>query len=336
MQLKRLVLIGIFWVLLAPFIVEVSLRIGTYLGLRASLVKKSIYSETLYEKLPSIGYRILPNKKNVLHRLEYKNGTFFESLISTDEYGRRIVPSNNNKAKNAVLIFGDSFVFGEGVNDNESIAHFLADELENTNVYPYAANGYGPQHMLWLLENVDIRAQIQQRKVEHGFYIFIPHHLSRVVGSSTTVQFAPDYEFVAGKLETSGIFYTKHNFRARLFNFLQNLELIHLLQIEFSSKSVESARALNCAILRQAAERFRNEFPGATFTVVIHRGKGAKNIIQHCGPAPGFNVFDWSYSANLPGHTISDGQHPNPLSNKKLAADLKRLILSTVPGDKAQ
>lgn len=62
-------------------------------------------------------------------------------------------PPNTNR----IVVVGDSFSFGEGVNDNETYSAALEKKLAKTEVLNLAVHGYGTDQMLLRLESTGLR-----------------------------------------------------------------------------------------------------------------------------------------------------------------------------------
>ena len=58
-----------------------------------------------------------------------------------------------------VLVFGDSFTFGEDVSDDETYAHFLQQRLPGVEVLNFGVHGYGHDQMLLYLQEEGLRYQ---------------------------------------------------------------------------------------------------------------------------------------------------------------------------------
>ncbi len=89
------------------------------------------------------GYRMRPGA----FQLTYQKRSFdtiqrFHFYVRVFEDGNRYVgvppyPTNRN-----VFVFGDSFVFGEGVNDEQTFTYLLQSRFPNTRFHLYAYSGY--------------------------------------------------------------------------------------------------------------------------------------------------------------------------------------------------
>lgn len=89
----------------------------------------------------------------VIHReLRYEK-ELFDARYTFNEKNRRIMPENDANPKADLMIFGCSYSFGHGLNDEETWPWLLAKDLGPAwRVENYAFNGFGPQQMLAMLE----------------------------------------------------------------------------------------------------------------------------------------------------------------------------------------
>lgn len=90
------------------------------------------------------GWTLKPNLKNKLH---------YAAVINSNHEGIRGSKENHEDKK--ILFFGDSFCFGEGVDDDETISYFTEKKFSNTSVLNLGVHGYGiDQQYLYLKETI--------------------------------------------------------------------------------------------------------------------------------------------------------------------------------------
>jgi len=93
---------------------------------------------------PKRGWTLKPNLKNKLH---------YAATISSNSKGIRGIREEFTEKK--VLFLGDSFCFGEGVDDNETIPAFFEKKLKNIQTINLGIHGYGiDQQYLYLKETI--------------------------------------------------------------------------------------------------------------------------------------------------------------------------------------
>lgn len=90
----------------------------------------------------------------VFERIQRFDAEIFDVVYTLNDRGWRKMPGANVNAENDLLIFGCSISFGYGLENNQTWAWKLARLLgPDWKVENYAANGYGPGHMLCMLEH---------------------------------------------------------------------------------------------------------------------------------------------------------------------------------------
>ena len=126
-----------------------------------------------------------------------------ESLIFDVTYsfknGLRTV-SNNDTSNYHISLLGGSHIFGEGLNDNQTIAYYLNYFSDKSyNISNYGFNGYGTHQALNSIE----RSKEEDSVV---IYYFITEHINRAAGKSIWDKNGPCYEFKNNKLIYTGSF----------------------------------------------------------------------------------------------------------------------------------
>ena len=168
-----------------------------------------IFSKFRQEKFPypnlysfdkTLGYKHKPNIEfnkviytsttNFSYSMPYTNriisasniNLFSSVLYTTDAYGRRISPQKTGKK--TILLFGCSYIFGEELNNNETINYYLS-EITDYEIHNYAVSGYGTQQMLGILDEENFTIEEVNQSV-YALYFYIPEHIRRVIGDMQT------------------------------------------------------------------------------------------------------------------------------------------------------
>ncbi|MDR0339173.1 MAG: hypothetical protein LBH65_02725, partial [Desulfovibrio sp.] len=120
--------------------------------------------------------------------------------------GWRVTPQHP-EASTAVVVFGCSFAFGEGLEDEQSFPWQLAERLgPGYQVFNFGFPGYGAHHMLsWIESGIldDIAARYSK---VHVFYSTIRGHELRGLGYSQWDPYGPWYGFDKGRIVRKGVF----------------------------------------------------------------------------------------------------------------------------------
>ncbi len=140
---------------------------------------------------PDLGYRLRPNRKTIATST-FKGERVYQATYTVTPRSTRATPDAPVGA-DAYLFMGDSFVFGQGVQDAETLgAQFarLCDFKVQTVIF--AAPGYGPNHLVRALE-IDTLAPFFPAGVKAVITWIIPAQLARVLGEGEWLGAAPRY-----------------------------------------------------------------------------------------------------------------------------------------------
>ncbi|MCB0213954.1 MAG: SGNH/GDSL hydrolase family protein, partial [Anaerolineae bacterium] len=123
-----------------------------------------------------LGYVVRPDAQ--IHSIKKMGDeVIYDVVYTTDSYHRRITPVDNPEQRDKfMLFFGDSFTFGEGVHDNETLPYYVAQDLPDYMPYNYGLSGYGPQQMLAKLQSDDLATEVTESD-GIAIYIFIDAHV---------------------------------------------------------------------------------------------------------------------------------------------------------------
>jgi hypothetical protein len=129
--------------------------------------------------------------------------------FSTNSHGFRRTPEIDSKK--ATLFFGCSFMFGEGLNDDETIP-WIFSKLTDQRAYNFSAPGYAPNHMLAMLENDYFDSTLNREYDNANIVIMlINEHLYRATGAWDPILSdrigSPRYIIESNTLKRDGNFY---------------------------------------------------------------------------------------------------------------------------------
>lgn len=126
------------------------------------------------------------NKKNTVarHCLIDNGKVLFNATYRTDEFRRRLTPSGAVGRKSRfIALFGCSFTFGIGVNDDETMAHYLGKLDPEARPYNYGVGAWGPHQVLSLVKSRNLRSEIAEPQGV-GLYVMLEDHVRRAIGDS--------------------------------------------------------------------------------------------------------------------------------------------------------
>ena len=112
---------------------------------------------------------------------------YYDVTYTIDPRGRRWTPQDRpSRRKNSLLVMGCSYVFGDGLADQETLPAYLARYLPDYRVYNLGFHGYSPAS-LWVRSHYEgLFAGIRDPN-GIGLYLYLDEHLDRAFGGSTTL-----------------------------------------------------------------------------------------------------------------------------------------------------
>lgn len=119
--------------------------------------------------------------------------TIYDVVYTVDEHGFRVTPKANADAQACVLLFGDSFTFGEGVEDDQT---FGADMVRQSGgkvaVYNLGESGWSTNHFLAGLQSGRFQKAVTCKPTD-AVYLMLQDHVGRAVGRSPWDKHGPRY-----------------------------------------------------------------------------------------------------------------------------------------------
>jgi hypothetical protein len=155
-----------------------------------------------------LGYAGKPGTFHAVKTYGFGTGVVYDVQYSIDKNGLRIAPDSLKQSGPPVMFFGDSFTFGEGVNDDETLPNAFSI-VSGMRVLNFAFHGYGPHQMLHLLE-LDIPKKITAASPRLMVYTAISHHIDRAAGRTIWDKNGPLYDVQNGHAHYVGSF-SEHN-----------------------------------------------------------------------------------------------------------------------------
>jgi len=290
--------------------------------------------------------------KSFVERVRFDNKLLYQVKYTIDQHGLRMAPPplrTPKRESDCLLFLGDSFTFGEGVRDEETMPYRVGEKIDRRyQVYNFGFLGYGPHQMLAQLQQGLVDAAIEC-KPAIAIYQAIPGHVSRAAGLEAWDQLGPKYApEKGGSVVWKGRFNeeTPHDFLGRLRVFHRNIpnEAKHYLEksalykgLLFMHRPVNDDDIdLFLRIVDQSRRIVETRYTGATFHVVFWDFTG-DNPVE-------FKIIEGLKQKGIPIHLIStilpnyrgheerfkihpaDG-HPNPLAHDLLADYIVKAII---------
>jgi len=297
-----------------------------------------------------LGYA--PIKTKTVSSIKYKGDELlYQVRYTIGNNGLRISPpSESVNSDQCILFFGDSFTFGEGVEDYEAMP-YLVGKLSKVKTHNFGFHGYGPHQMLSALEH-GVVDRIVDCKPTVAIYQALVEHIARSAGLSTWDKHGPKYSLSNGTLKYDGHF-DDHSSMDR-GDIISRVRVRAQAQIDksfFYRKYFTNSRysihdrdvELFIEIINASRNKFMNSYPGSAFHVILwdassdspnHRyskmvqeGLQKKGISLHIIS----NILP-NLSERRSAYQISPyDQHPNALAHTYIAQYVAKTILGRSP-----
>jgi hypothetical protein len=281
---------------------------------------------------PVLGSRLQPNR--VIKTAKIREGkAIYRAVYSIDRYSRRITPGQERgAAKERLLFFGCSFVFGHGVLDDQTLPYYVSRLLPTHRVYNYGSNGYGPQNMLARLRQTPIVSEAKGPGKATGVYVFIDSHVHRAVGSlAITGSWGGGlpYYFLGedGKLVRKGDFKKGRRWLTAFYSLVAASGAARYHGIDLPPIRDRHLR-LTASIIKESSDEFKAKF-GGRFLVVFFPGNSKRYKERLLPLLKGADVEVLDYGdlelrkSVGPDSYLEDG-HPGPAAYEALARLLAR------------
>ncbi|MBX9607226.1 MAG: hypothetical protein K2Y51_13460 [Gammaproteobacteria bacterium] len=221
---------------------------------------------------PVLGYVAPSDTRRTVRKTNSQTGqVIYEHTVTIGENGLRTTLPFNSQAKDAILFFGDSFAYGEGVGDDETLPAQVAIQTGgNYRVYNFGLHGYGPQHMLAAVEH-NLVNPIVQPTVRFVFYVTIKDHVRRLAGNAPYLRYGPRYVLSdEGEAVSAGSFNRPGSVWGAVGAEIktQLMKSAFLMRVWFSRVD-ESEVRLYIAAVKKAAKLFSEAYPDAEFRVLF-------------------------------------------------------------------
>jgi lysophospholipase L1-like esterase len=195
----RLTLFNVAAAVLAVGLFEV------YVSLRPEAHR--VETSGFYTPDPELGYTIAAGPRTITSVLKGSDGsTIFDVKYTIDRFGLRPVANPvSARADKAIFFVGDSFTFGIGVNDEDTLPQQFS-RLSGYRVVNFGIGGHGAHEVLRELELDRLRA-VESRDPLAMVYLVLPtNHMLRAAGRAEWDKDGPRYEIVDGSLKYLGHF----------------------------------------------------------------------------------------------------------------------------------
>jgi len=245
---------------------------------------------------PDLGYRPRPGIK-IVNTSRFGPDTIFRVTYTINDDSTRATPPAPTGA-DTYLFLGDSFMFGHGLDDDETLpAAFAKANDFNVRTVNFSAPGYGPNQLVRALE-IGMLDHLVGQRIKAVVTWIIPDHLRRITGDGPWLGAAPRYVLDDGAPRYTGSFDSY-----RWSDPLAGLR--HLADQEF-------------AFVRAIGLKQRQERQAELFTALMVR---LQTLAKEKFGAPLVVVYSWPDESSGANHDNSDVAQPLLVS---ILAELRR------------
>ena len=325
---------NIFVLIVTIIIVLAIMEVTFYFMNKQNEIKKeSILSEKFVEFNPLLGYWGVPNISTNRIKFFENNSIIYDVVYSLDQHGRR---KNSHEDGESLILFGGSFTFGSGLENNETISYYLS-AFTNYDVFNYGFPGYGTQHMLANLEREDFYSEINKTGGK-AVYLFIPDHIRRITGDMSKSSRAglwiksPYYYLDKNEdIKRKGNFETGRPLKTKFYRILSKSNILKYSKINLPIRN-EKHTLLAFKAIDKSKKLYEERFNGS-FYVLIYPGFSnqdesielKKLLRENNIPVLEYNFMNKYNYEDLLIHPEGD-RHPNNKMNKELAAEIAKSI----------
>ncbi len=197
----------------------------------------------------------------------------YDTLYTIDAQGLRIAPPHDRAStEGALLFFGGSITFGEGVDDNRTMPYRVGVKTQGRfSIYNFGFHGYGPHQMLAALQQGLVEEIIEQPP-SLVIYQAIPAHVARSAGRSIWDRHGPRYLLDdKGGVYLAGHFDDVEQKKDQADTSRLTLNRSFLYQRLFGQQRAirPTELQLYLAIVKAARDEVLQRFPGCAFEVVL-------------------------------------------------------------------
>jgi hypothetical protein len=262
---------------------------------------------------------------------------------TTNESCWRVVPRPDTVTEEQFLaVFGGSFAYGMGVQDDETLSANLAQEFPLHQPYLFAVGGYGTANVYELIQHPELMAIEEPQGV--GLYLLFTGHLDRVEGTLNTSRWVsnfPFYVYEDNQLQHRDNFAAAHPWKHCVYGTLNQSRLLRMLKADWPlvpAYARPDTVALTARLIAASAEQFKREYNDSPFYVVFYPRPDSPTLAAALTPhldrlgVPYLTMHDLFDGLTYEERTVDRPGHPSPLANEMLAAEIARQLFPRMIG----
>ena len=268
------------------------------------------------QDIDDVGF-IAQANKHVASRKLLGDRVIYDAVYTTGPDHFRVVPAAGEKPGRCALLFGDSFTFGEGVNDDEtSAAQIVRKSKGRVAAKNLGISGWGPHQFLAGLQSGRFQRAIACTPTD-AFYLMIPTHIARAAGDGSWDRHGPLFLLDAdGRPVRHGNFDTDMGLGWR--------------QVVGLNRLTDGEEAdLAAALLVEGGRELKARYPGIHFRVILWNTDGefpleiferaARGVAKGGVEVHSMEKVIPHFAENWPQYVIQMEGHPNPRAHERIA-----------------
>lgn len=283
--------------------------------------------ETLPEENFRQGKYLVPSAEDVKFFVVKGKKILVEYKYSNDHLGRRkSYRSTNMKGKpGAVLIFGDSFAFGFGSNDEDTLASWINKTQNNFVAYNYGIIGSSPRETYMITKNRDLSREVSE-PIKYMIYVYINGQYERL--SRFLDENLPKVSLANGEIHENW----NRSFFERPFQLFFQSRISNGIRRLFTDMFLGTTNAdLFCSLLAKSRDSLASQNPDMKLIILNYdpwgKDTNSEQKIKNCATKLNAQLMISPSRGNTEDFYPID-EHPRPLANKKNA---EFLLESMIP-----
>jgi hypothetical protein len=234
--------------------------------------------EVLYVPHEQLGWAPEPGRI-ITDKLSFEGEVVYDTTYTIAPNGlRAAAPATDvyDRSQECILFFGDSFTFGQGLADHETLPYRVHEQApQRYRTYNFGVNGYGPHQMLSALQHglVEDAVPCDRTQISHVFYQGITDHVSRSAGHFWWEARGPRYVLTQdGGVQLDGRLEEEGDYRSRYQMVFSQLSKSLIYQSIVEGRYVRQYSRddidLLTGIVAESRRAVRSRFPSAEFHVL--------------------------------------------------------------------
>ena len=268
------------------------------------------------QNIDDVGF-IAEADRHVTSRKLLGDRVLYDVAYTTGPDHFRVVPAADEKPARCVLLFGDSFTFGEGVNDDETSATWIVRKSKgHVAAKNLGISGWGPHQFLAGLQSGRFQRATACTPTD-AFYLMIPTHIARAAGRGVWDRHGPLFLLDAdGRPVRHGNFDTDMGFGWR--------QLVGLNRLTDGEEA-----DLTAALLVEGGRELKARYPGIHFRVILWNTDGEfplevldramRGMVKRGVEVHSMEKVIPHFAESWPQYVIQMEGHPNPRAHERIA-----------------